>query len=230
MNTPEQRPSNLLAFRPASYFWPESFTSRLYHRIQGAERRREAQLYIEQGRVDELPAFFAKSALDAKEREMFGRLHPSCLGGEFLPKLDNGEVEILRCTIHSVTQDVACVYARPGKGSILYRVVDEYGDDMLQQPTRCWSRRPLTLGKLIGFFDGAWSIYDILEMNFLNDEPRSVKEMLQFVASFESEFYPGIDALYREWIRVWATQRLADFGRGPDGREKEERSEGSGAG
>lgn len=217
MKAPQPRAGTDLDFRPASYFWPESFTTRLYHRIQGAERRREAQRYIEQGRVDELPAFFAKAALDPKEREMFGRIHPECMGGEYLPSLEGGEVEILRCTIRSTTQDVTCVYARPGKGSILYRVTDEYGGDTLRQPARRWSRRPLTLGKLVEFFDSTWSIYEVLEMNFLSDRIESIEKMLRFVASFESEFYPGIDALYRESIREWATQRLAELERGEDG-------------
>lgn len=222
MNTPEQRSDEGLEFRPVTYFWPESFTTRLLHRIQGAERRREAQRYIEQGRVDELPAFLAKAALDPKEREMFGRVHPDCLGGEFLPTLEDGEVEILRCTIRSTTQDVTSVYARPGKNSILYRVADEYGGDTLQGPDRLWSRRPLTLGKLVAFFDRAWPIYEVLEMNFLDYEIGSVGEMLHFVRGFDSEFYPGIDALYRGRIRAWATKKLAELGRDPDGKELEE--------
>ncbi len=61
-------------------------------------------------------------------------------------------MEIARINIDSTTSDVTSVYARPGKGRIYYRVVDEYqGDSLTEKRTRS-SKRPLSLGVLITFF------------------------------------------------------------------------------
>jgi hypothetical protein len=72
-----------------------------------------------------------------------GRLHPSFMGGEYLPDRRDTEAEIARLNIDSTTSDVTSVYARPGKDRINYRVVDEYwGDTLTEKRTRS-SKRPL---------------------------------------------------------------------------------------
>lgn len=198
-----------LSFRPESYFFPTSFTARLLSRIQGAERRALARFYVEQGRLDELPEFALKAALDPAERSAFGRIHPACMGGEYLPALESGEVEIARVVIASTTQDVTCVYARRGKGCIEYRVVDEYDNEFLSGPTTRRSRRPLTLEELVKFLNDAWPFQVLLRGNFLDEGERDIDVMLEFFVSVESEFYPQFDALYRQRIVEWATERIA---------------------
>jgi hypothetical protein len=194
-----------LSFRPASYFWPMGLEKHLLARIKGAERRRAVEQLLAAGRHDELIAFLGRSALDEDERRAIGRLHPAFMGGEYLPDLAEEEVEIARITIASVTQDVTSVFARRGKRRIYYRVVDEYGGETLSDKTTRTSTRPLTLGELETFFNGAWSLFAVLDMNFADDgyEP----ERIRAFASVSSGFYPQIGQLYRARIDAWAAEQ-----------------------
>src|SRR4029453_4622764 len=107
------------------------------------------------------------------------------MGGEYLPDLRSEEVEIARITIASVTQDVTSVYARRGRKRIYYRVVDDYvGETLASKRTRT-SPQPPQLGEVESFFDQAWSIYDVLEMNFGGND-YDVSRMLSFVTGVES--------------------------------------------
>jgi hypothetical protein len=85
-----------LKFRPASYFWPLGLEKHLLARVKGAQRKRALQDLIDAGRHDEIPDFLATSALSEEERRMFGSIHPMCMGGEYLPDMEEDEVEIAR--------------------------------------------------------------------------------------------------------------------------------------
>src|SRR4029450_9230188 len=169
-----------LAFRPRSYFWPLGLETHLLTRIKGAERKAALKRLIDAGRIDEIPDFLAQSTLSETERQALGRMHPAFMGGEYLPDMLEAEVEIARITIASTTQDVTSVYARRGKNRIRYRVVDEYDGDTLSGRNTRTSTRPLTLSELETFFNSAWSIFDVLEMNFGN-EGYNLDRMLRFV-------------------------------------------------
>ena len=66
--------------------------------------------------------------LNKLERER-GAVHPTGLGGEFLPDYLSDEVEIARLSFDSVTWDVYQVRAQVGAGGrIRYRVVDDNHD------------------------------------------------------------------------------------------------------
>lgn len=199
-----------LTHRPASYFWPLGLEAHLLATIKGAERKAALKHLIDAGRLDEVPDWLTRSALSNEERQATGRLHPAFMGGEYLPNLSSREVEIARITIASVAQDVTSVYARRGKNRISYRVVDEYGGDTLSERQTRTSKRPLTLGKLEIFFSGAWSIFDVLEMNF-GDAGYGLDEMLRFV-SVDSQFYPQIGELYERRITEWAAVRRRESG------------------
>ena len=118
------------------------------------------------------------------------------MGGNYLPGTESSEVEIARITIASTTFDVACVYARPKGDAILYRVVDEYGGEYLQKPTKARSKAPMILGKLAHFFCNAYQLMEILNTNFDGDQTASLNF---FTAS--SKFYPDLDALLRQWTK-----------------------------
>jgi hypothetical protein len=199
-----------LSFRPASYFWPMGLETHLLSRIKGAERRAIVEGLVKAGRLDEVFDFIAKSALDDDERKALGGIHPRFMGGEYLPNLGQSEVEIARITIQSTLQDVTSVFARRGKRRIYYRVVDEYEGDTLSGKTERTSTKPLTLGELEQFFNGAWSIFDILEMNFGEDgyDPDDIRRF----SSVTSQFYPQIGALYRQRIEAWTAERRTEHG------------------
>ena len=131
------------------------------------------------------------------------------MGGEYLPALSQKEVMIASITIASTTQDVTSVYARRGKKRICYASSMTYGGETLSGRNTRTSTQPLTLGQLEKFFNGAWSIFDVLEMNF---EDHDVARMLSFIVSIESPFYPEIGTLYGERIKAWATARRAELG------------------
>ena len=147
------------------------------------------------------------------------------MGGEYLPALSQNEVMIASITIASTTQDVTSVYARRGRKRIYYRVVDEYGGETLSGRRTRYSTQPLTLGQLEQFFNGAWSIFHVLAMNF---DDYDLARMLGFVVSIESSFYPEIAALYGARIEAWATARRAELD--SDEMEVEDRESANSAG
>ena len=195
-----------LSFRPSSYFWPLGLERHLLARIKGAERKAALQSLIDAGRLDDIPDYLARSALSGDERELLGRIHPAFMGGEYLPDLMESEVMVASIVIASTTQDVTCVYARRGKHRIYYRVVDEYGGSTISGRGTRNSMRPLTLGQLEAFFNGAWSIFAVLDANF-GDSGYDLDEMLDFIVSIDSEFYPTLDTLYRRQISAWAAKQ-----------------------
>lgn len=195
-----------LDFRPRSYFWPLGLETHLLARVQGAERRAALRQQIASGRQEPIPDFLIRSSLTKPERLAIGGLHPAHMGGEYLPDIGENEVEIARITIASVTQDVTSVLARRGKRRIYYRVVDEYESETLAERRTRTSTRPLTLRQLESFLNGAWSILDVLDMNF-DDPGTDLGTLLRFVVGIDSQFYPQLGRLYRRRINTWATER-----------------------
>jgi len=82
-------------------------------------------------------------------------------------------------------------------------VVDEYDGDTLSGRNTRTSARPLSLGELEAFFNGAWSIFDVLAMNFRH-RGYDRDDLLGFVVDVESQFYPQIGELYQRRIEAWA--------------------------
>ena len=195
-----------LGFSPSSYFWPLGLEKHLLSRIKGAERKAALKRLIDSGNSEDIPDFLARSALTNDERMAVGRIHPAFMGGEYLPDVLPNEVMIARTTIASTTQDVTCVYARRGGSRIHYRVVDEYGGGTLSERNKRTSVRPLTLGALEAFFNGAWSIFRSLDANF-DHNGYDLDEMQAFVVGVESEFYPAFETLYRRRIADWAAKQ-----------------------
>src|SRR4051812_23086517 len=85
-----------ISFRPLSYFWPMGLDTHLLATVKGAERKAALKNLISTGHMKQIPEFLSRSALSDEERQAFGRLHPSCMGGEYLPNLSEREVEIAR--------------------------------------------------------------------------------------------------------------------------------------
>ena len=191
-----------LAFRPRSYSWPFGLERHLLSTVKGAERREALRRLMASDRHDAIPDFLARSALSDEERRAIGRLHPAFMGGEYLPDRSEREVEIARIAIASVTGDVTSVYARQGKRRIRYRVVDEYEGGTLTGRAARTSVRPLTLGELVRFFDGAWSVLDALARNYdpSSTDPETIRA---FVLEADSPFYPDFGRRGLQRIEAW---------------------------
>ena len=186
-----------LAFRPASYFWPITHETHVIAAIKGERRREAIRAAFDANRVSALDEYYASPVLHEEDRRALGALHPSFMGGEYLPNREETEVEIARITIDSTTSDVTSVYAKAGKSRIYYRVVDEYGGDTLCGKARRTSKRPLSLGELIEFFLEAWPLKDVLEGNDLD------LEGAQDFTHPSSEFYPQFSAAICARIGSW---------------------------
>lgn len=147
------------AYRPATY-WPDLPTEEsVLAQVKGTVRRDVARSLLEEPddtAPDGVGDFPLAPDLGSLE-ELWGSFHPSHLGGEFLPDLDDSEVAIARVELDSVTGDSYEVRARRASdGRIHYRVVDEYWDDGSRfdvEPEA--SDEPLTLGQLIELIDTA---------------------------------------------------------------------------
>ena len=144
---------------------------------------------------------------------------PVWMGGEYLPEVSPGEVEIARIVLPlSTLGDVISVRARLRSGRYRYRVVDEYQSEF--HIRRKSSIRPLTLGQLIdliqtgsqpgfthdgnGLVEGFWNVE-------LEDGagPGALEECVRF-AHVESDHYPELAAWYEERGRQWRIERVRD--------------------
>ena len=113
-----------LSFRPDTY-WPESLTpEQLLSRIRGKRRQDIARhLYREFG-FTALNEFLVREGLSEEDRTAWSAGGPWCMGGEYLPEMEEGEVEIARISMESTTSDQVSVSARQVGDYIHYRIVD----------------------------------------------------------------------------------------------------------
>lgn len=195
-----------LKYRPNSYFWAQNMGVTLSSQIKGAERKALYEALVAQGQAEAANELLLTPVLSQQERLAMGRLHPSFMGGEYLPNTKDQEVEIARITIASTTQDVTSVYARQAGKRIHYRVVDEYGGSTLLGKALRTSQQPLTLGQMTDFFLKAWDLLSVLEFNF-EDPHYSADEIKAFVVDASSSFYADFGRLIEERIDRWIDKR-----------------------
>jgi hypothetical protein len=193
INSVEERMMNTSInrdFRPATYFRPQKLEAFLLTRVKGAVMRDRLKMLFEQGLHKEASRLVIETAGAQEELKTLEAIHPMFMGGNYLPNMDEGEVEIARISIQSTTYDVTCVYASMDEGMIHYKVVDEYGGETLNSPATTESLQPLTLGELCDFLFTAWPFLDVLEMNFEDD----LDGALGFFTA-DSNFYSGFSEL-----------------------------------
>jgi hypothetical protein len=185
-----------LQFRPKTYFGPQRLERYLLSTVKGAVLRKRLTALFEAGRHEEVQQLVGDDAFSVADRKALETIHPMFMGGNYIPDTEDGEVEIARITIRSVTSDVTCVYARPDDGVIRYRVVDEYGGDTLRRPSEATTTEPMTLDELADFFLAVWPFIAVVKMNY----PHDLDKALNFFFA-DSEFYPDLDSLCRQRVR-----------------------------
>jgi hypothetical protein len=205
-----------LCFRPDTY-WPESLTpEQLLTRIRGKRRQDIArELYKEFG-FSALDEFLVREGLSTEDRSAWGAAGPWCMGGEYLPELGDGEIEIARISLASTTSDQVSVRARQDGERIRYRIVGEYEEEeaMRQQLPFDVTDQPLSLGELMGMIQGAKT----------SDTPCTVgvfssiwSMMLEFAESREdiwgfisvsSAFYSEIAECYEVLAEQWLEENM----------------------
>jgi hypothetical protein len=204
----QQIPGIDLDYRPRSYFWALDTSVLLPSGISGEARRKLYRARIEAGVTihDGLDA----AVLDEAMRSAWGRIHPSNMGGEYLPPLHRGEVEIARISLESTTADQISVRARRVREQIRYRVVDEYMETSTYVCHPASSDAPLSLGELIALMesasDGRSIIFPILGMNARDSTP---DELADFV-TVTSDFYAEIGRYYRTLTDAFLAERTRE--------------------
>jgi hypothetical protein len=198
-----------LDWRPESYWeWP-GVTS---PNIGGAIRRTLLHDAVRRGVLEDVPPAMFADTLGPSLREHLGRIHPALMGGEYLPRLRPGEVEIARIVLQSVTLDVISVRARPVGTRIAYRVVDEQAGACRYECRPRTSARPLTLQGLIQLLDTCRQCSDdevfavgLLEAFWRGCELETPEEATAFAVP-ESSFYQDLDAWYSHRAAVFAME------------------------
>jgi hypothetical protein len=149
--------------------------------------------------------------LAEETRQAWGRLHPSNMGGEYLPPLRKGEVEIARISIASVTADQISVRARRVRERVRYRIVDEYDFRYVCHPAG--ADAPLSLGELIALMesasDGASIIFPILAMNSRD----SISDDRSTLITVSSDFYADLGRYYRALTDAFVEVRTREDAR-----------------
>src|SRR5262245_37315037 len=104
-------------YRPTSYWNTPDPTVGILSTIKGEERKRLVRELLHEGQMEELEDWMVENLTD-EERQALGRIHPSFMGGEYLPDLEDYEVEIARVSLASTTADVISIRARRCAGVI----------------------------------------------------------------------------------------------------------------
>jgi hypothetical protein len=150
--------------------------------------------------------------LDEAMKKAWGRIHPSHMGGEYLPPLRKGEVEIARISLESTTADQISVRARRVRERIRYRVVDEYKDlTYVCHPAS--SESPLSLRELIALMesasDGGSIIFPLLAMNCRGH----ISNDLSTFITVSSDFYADLGRYYRTLTDAFLEERTRENAR-----------------
>jgi hypothetical protein len=196
-----------LEFRPTTYFGPQSLPEHLIAQVKGDVVKKQLEALYKESRFEELTNLLTSLSIDQEEIKALGSIHPMFMGGNYLPDTAANEVEIARIVIESTTFDVTCLYARFDARKIHYRVVDEYDGDTLSGPSEMVSDQPLTLGEMRDFFLSAWSLIDVLEMNFENDLDSALG------------FFTASSEFYSDFHEACTDKVIAAFGEASSGEE-----------
>jgi hypothetical protein len=201
---------DLGSFRPNSYWEDNDPLAAILRNVKGANRRQMITDYWNAGRIDELDPDLLADKTDPGLLQFLERLHPSFMGGEYLPDLLPAEVEIARISLQSTTFDVISIRARrkPGSKLIHYRIVDEYETDFEFEPTT--SNDPLSHDELVALIDGANGAVGVglaLCFNEMNFEGMGDAESLRNFTTVSSLFYPDLEDHYEAVFDRWVEEK-----------------------
>ena len=196
-------------FRPTSYWDDLDPLSVILRNVTGETRRQIITDYWKAGRLEELDSALLQDESDPDQRFSLGAIHPTFMGGEFLPSYVAGEVEIARICLQSTTADVISLRARAVPGGITYRVEDEY-DGKFTLPITS-SEKPLTLAEVIRQFEqGHLEEVDYpgglaLGYNNLNAESSEPAHLRHFTRIYSSP-YPQLESHFERVFEDWVAE------------------------
>jgi hypothetical protein len=191
-------------YRPAVYW---TVPDAVFANIKGAHRRRLIRDAVARGELESVPAEMLGDDLPAELRSYIGAIHPSFMGGEYLPTNDACEVEIARITLpETVTCDVIGIRARPARTGIAYRIVDEYETVFRCRPGR--TKLPLTFRQLVRLIDTASDATNgyrglVVGMWDYSVEHCGQEPAERLTAVVTSDFYPQLQHWYACVAEQW---------------------------
>ncbi|MCE9614869.1 MAG: hypothetical protein K8T26_11370 [Lentisphaerae bacterium] len=203
-------------WRPSSYWAPPADALHVVLRnVKGTRRRQMIRDYWNAGRFQELEDALLQDELTVTQRESLGRIHPTFMGGEYLPRTRRGEVTLVRVDLKSANADVIEVRAASAGKRIRYRVVDEYNTRFPTRPRS--SARPLTLGQLVDLVDHASPAYDFGESLGLCYTASNYEcggctlDDLEDFTSVSSDIYPELSTHYHRVQEEWFEARRREL-------------------
>jgi hypothetical protein len=201
----KKRVSNInYEFRPKTYWDVSDPLGAILVNVKGTRRREMIRDFWEAGAIDQLERDLLLDCLSEEQRIGLGKIHPSFMGGEYLPDYQKGEVEIARIELQSMTADVISIRAKKDGERIAHSIVDEYETVFNVSPTH--SDKPLTLSELIAMLDVARGGASVgTSFTTGNYSGRSIED-LNRIRSFtrvESVFYPQLNLHYKKLLDVW---------------------------
>ena len=211
--------------RPQSYWDDSSVLHATLRNVKGENRRRLIRDFHSLEQLDKVEPGLAKDILSTPERENLGRIHPTFLGGEYLPDYQATETEIARIVLDSTLRDVISLRARRTKTGLLrYSIVDEYEGEFFYP--KLPSRDPLTLGQIVDWIDqtridgnsddgyGLGLIFTV--SNFTEGEDA---HRLENFTTVDSDLYPE---LAQHYVRLSSDWAIATFLESKEGEDREE--------
>ena len=203
------------SFRPQSYWEESDPLSAILRNVTGENRRQMITDYWKAGRLEELDPKLLQDETDNESRMRLGPIHPSFMGGEYLPSYQPGEVEIARICLQSTTSDVITLRARPVPNGIAYRVEDEYEGEFVLPIL--FSEQPLTLEELIRQFEDGrlkeldWDGGLALGYNNMNADGGSDCEGLRHFTHIGSTIYRQLtthfENVFDHWVKETCEER-----------------------
>jgi hypothetical protein len=202
-------------FAPAGYWSEADPLASVLRNVKGENRRQMIRDYLAAGKLEELDAALPRDEVDDEARMRLGRIHPSFMGGEYLPGYLPSEVEIARIALQSTTSDIISLRASRVPGGIAYRVVDEYEAVFVIPIPR--SETPLTLTELIrqldeGNIEGSdHSGHLSLGFNESNADGGD-RETYRHFTTISSDFYPQLEEHYEKVFEEWVAEEVEEPG------------------
>jgi hypothetical protein len=199
-------------FRPQSYWRLSNPLGAILVNVKGKRRRQIIRDYWEAGAIGELEEALLPDRLSEEDRTGLGKIHPSLMGGEYLPDYAEGEGEIARLELESTTADVISIRAKKDGERIAYSIVDEYETEF--NVSRKNSEKPLTLAELIGLIDGgseegSLGLY-YTQMNYEGGECSiGWLDQMRHFTRVESVFYPQLNLHYEKVLDLWYEEEKA---------------------
>jgi hypothetical protein len=204
------------AQRPQSYWDDSSVLHATLRNVKGENRRRLIRDFHSLNQLDQVEPGLSKDTLTTPERQSLGRIHPSFLGGEYLPDYQAAETEIARIVLDSTLRDVISLRARRTKTGLLrYSIVDEYeGVFVFPKPP---SRTSLTLGQIVDWVDQT-RLEDYTDDSYglgltyteSNHREGELADRLEYFTTVESELYPQLTEHYRKVSSEWVFQKFLE--------------------